>query len=122
MRSQSKAYEVAPNAIHLYQMCALKIMNEAVIEGMCKTVAKHAGGKRGLHLERYKYESIIAHISSSSGFMNASMQRYGATNKSDMLRFVSTDKNQRALTTFVSKVVDRHVGAKSRLEFMCDND
>ena len=40
--TNSKVCEVAPNAIHFYQMCALKVMNESVIEGVCMTVAKHA--------------------------------------------------------------------------------
>ena len=112
-----------PNFLHLYQMCALKSMNEAVVEGMCKVVDTHAIGGRGLDLKRYAYESIIHYnmpaINECREFIRACIERYSNKfKKCSMLRFHSTDKRQRALRSFVSKTVDRHRGKQSRLTFM----
>jgi hypothetical protein len=116
-------YDGCSNVLHLYQMCALKSMNEAVVEGMCKVVDEHAQGNRGLSLHRYAYESIIHYnMPSQKGvacFINSCLQRYATkyTNCS-ILRFHSTDKKQRALKSFVSQTVDRHMKNLSRLSFI----
>ena len=109
--------------LHFYQMCALKSMNEAVVEGMCKVVDLHASGNRALLLERYAYESIIHYnmptMSESADFIKACLKRYANEfSKCGVLRFYSKDKKQRALKTFLSRTLDRHMASSSRLSFM----
>jgi hypothetical protein len=43
----------------MYIHYVLKLCNEAVVEGMCSVVAKHAHGTRGLIFDMYAKESII---------------------------------------------------------------
>ena len=117
-------FEGIPHILHLYQMCALKSMNEAVVEGMCKTFDRHAVGERGLQLKRYAYESIMHYNMPAQNqlndFIHASIKICSSrfSNCASMLRFHSTDKRQGALKYFVSKTVDRHMAAQSKLAFM----
>lgn len=118
-----KLYVGCENVLHFYQMCALKSMNEAVVEGMCKVVDQHAGGNRGLSLERYAYESILHYNMPAQNhctdFIKSSLKRYAKKyNKCGILRFYSTDKKQRALKSYLSKTVDRLMASSSRLSFM----
>jgi hypothetical protein len=46
--TKSAFYKLCPLLMLIYIQCVLKICNEAVVEGMCSVVAKHAHGTRGL--------------------------------------------------------------------------
>ena len=115
--------DIAP-FLHLYQLCVLKIANEAVVEGMCSIVDRHAEGQRGLHMEHYKWEGIVHWMMPAQDkceqFLKDSLEMYSnKTQKDDkQVRFLSTDKSQRTLKSFVSLVVDRIVAEDSKFSFM----
>ena len=116
-------YIGAEAALHIYCMTILKTANEAVVEGMCGFVDKHAEGQRGLSFVMYAYEAIV-HFNmpaqnKCSLFIKDALRLYGeATQHNGVVRFVSTDLKQRTLTTFVSKVIDRIRAQESKLSFM----
>jgi len=121
--TDSKFYEGAKPALHIYCMTVLKTANEAVVEAMCGFVDKHAVGQRGLSFAMYAYESIV-HFNMpsparSDQFIKDALRLYGqVTQQSGIVRFLSTDKKQRYLTTDVSEVVDRRMAEESKLSFM----
>jgi hypothetical protein len=57
--TKSEWYDLAPAYLYLYQHMALKSFCEAVVEGMCSVVAKHATGVRSLCFDMYAKESIV---------------------------------------------------------------
>jgi hypothetical protein len=57
--TKSTFYKLCPWLMLMYMHCVLKICNDAVVEGMCSVVAKHAFGTRGLIFDVYAKESII---------------------------------------------------------------
>ena len=116
-------YGVGP-FLHMYQMCVLKTSNEAVIEGMGSMVSKHATGSRGLEFEEYAFESIVHWNLPAQGrcsnFLRDSLEMHGSMTQTvrSKARFLSDDKRQRSLTSFVSSVVDKHLTSESKLSFI----
>eukprot|EP00854_Cymbomonas_tetramitiformis_P009003 gene9003-biopygen9168 len=64
-------------AVEKGKLCALKIQNEAVVEGMGSTVDRHATAVRGLKQEKYAKESFIEYngpeSSEADGFLTAAL-------------------------------------------------
>lgn len=58
--TQPEYMNIVPDFVFLYQHRVLKISGEAVIESMCKVVAKHAARNRGISFQKYGTESIIS--------------------------------------------------------------
>jgi hypothetical protein len=95
--TKRKWYDGASAFLFIYMMVVLRIANEAVVEGMCGCVDKHAIGQRGLRFEMYACESIVhfnMHAQShSDSFIVASSQKYNEMFlHGTPLRSYSTDK------------------------------
>lgn len=112
---------------HMYQMCILKHGCEAVVEGMCGIIDKHAVGERGLAIEHYGWEGIVHYNLPGQGnctrLLRAGLKQYEKNTQKEGgpgLRFVSTDKRQRWLKPKDSCVLDRIDGIEARLSFMGD--
>jgi hypothetical protein len=121
--TEEKWYKGASPYLFIYVLVVLKIANEAVVEGMCGFVDKHAIGHRGLKFENYAFESIVHYNmpaqAHSNDFIFASLRKYGEMFLGGKpLRFTSNDKQQRSLHSFISKVVDRLNGVLSKLSFL----
>ena len=121
--TQAALYEGCQPFLHMYQACALKINCEAVVEGMCSIVDKHAVGQRGCDIKRYAWESILDWNSPAShladDFLRESLVELGKRNKANTLKFTSMDTNKaNRLKTVVSAVVDRMKRRKSKFSFM----
>jgi hypothetical protein len=79
--TEEKRYKGAIPYLFIYMLAVLNIANEAVVEGMCGFVDKHAIGKRGLNFENYAFESIVHYNmpaqAHSNDFIFASLRKYG---------------------------------------------
>ena len=80
--------------LYLFNHCVLKIVNEAVVEGMGSVVDSHAIGKRGLSHDRYVKESIIDWNGPQSheceGFLTAALNKHF---KGEDWNFTSSDES-----------------------------
>ena len=121
--TQAALYEGCQPFLHMYQACALKINCEAVVEGMCSVVDKHAVGQRGCDIKRYAWESILDWNSPAphlaDDFLLESLSELGKRNKANALKFNSVDsRGADRLKTVVSAVIDKMRRRKSKFSFM----
>lgn len=76
--------KLAPSFFFMYQHCVLKISGEAVIESMCKLVARHVVGGRGLDFRKYGMESIVCwnapNMHEADIFLTQVLNHYFTTN------------------------------------------
>ena len=96
--------------------CALKICNEAVVEGVCSTINKHATVGRSLTFTPLAMESIIDYNKPSQSrcdellteALNLYFKRKNYANNSATWRFFRTDTNKHRLpTSTVSPMIGR---------------
>ena len=98
----------------------LKTGSEAVVEGMCKVIGRHAYSTRGLFIGRYENEVRIVwnapllHEADSSTKESLD-QHFGPGSKR---HFYSVDKRTRPLVTKISKVNDMLKNRASKFSFM----
>ena len=52
-------YSTSPAFLWVYNHALLKIRNEAIVEGMCKVIGRHANSTRGLTMGRYAKEARL---------------------------------------------------------------
>lgn len=117
----------------LYVHCALKICNEAVVEGFGSVVQRHATGVRGLCFNVYARESRVAynapHPAKSDSLIAEALQDYfdqkNYVHKNNISQcFHRKDSNRyrlptRAISTMLHRMINRDpVGNPIRLEFM----
>jgi hypothetical protein len=57
--TDAKLYVALPDVLYLFQLCALKTSNEAVVEGMGSIMDIHASPRRNLDQENYAQEAIV---------------------------------------------------------------
>ena len=57
--TKARFHSNAGDWLFLFTNCILKTVNEAVVEGMCKIVHKHANPERNLSIERFAMEAVI---------------------------------------------------------------
>ena len=57
--TESKLYSGVGDILYLFQHCALKTSNEAVVEGIGNIVNMHADRRRGLSSDAYEREAFI---------------------------------------------------------------
>ena len=102
--------------LYIYNHCALKICNEAVVKGMCSVVGKHDASGRSLTFRPLAMESIIDYNKPSTSRSNALLKQaldIYFTNKnyatnSCAWRFFMTDTNRHRLpTSVVSPMINR---------------
>jgi hypothetical protein len=118
-----RMYQDCPDYIYMYQHCALKTMNEAVVEGMCSVVSRHATGVRGLSFNKYGMESIIVWNApiphKADAFLSAAVDLYFKGKKHGWRFFsVDTNRNRVAAARTNSVVIDRHLKEQSKFPFM----
>jgi hypothetical protein len=104
----------------VYNHCILKTGNEAVVEGMCKFIARQADSERGLSMGRYAKEArIVWNVPlqhEADPFLTEALNHYFA--KDGRWHFYSTDKTNRPLANYISKVIDKLKKRLSRFTFM----
>eukprot|EP00854_Cymbomonas_tetramitiformis_P013665 gene13665-biopygen14052 len=102
--TDERLHEDVQDWLSLFQLCALKIQNEAVVEGMGSTMNRHATSVRGLTLDKYVKESFIEYNgpapSECDGFLSAA---HGLHFKGKPWKFHHTDVRNRG------KYQPRHV-------------
>mmetsp|Transcript_15173 Transcript_15173/g.39051 ORF Transcript_15173/g.39051 Transcript_15173/m.39051 type:complete len:564 (+) Transcript_15173:268-1959(+) len=121
-------YKLCPGFMYMYVHCVLKICNEAVVEGMCSVVAKHATGTRGLIFDMYAKESIVdynaPHRAHSTPFITKALDHYFGqktyqrVKPVDKWRFLRTDNNLWRNASLLSEMLTNRLTETSRLEFM----
>lgn len=123
--TDKKLYEGLGDILFLFQHCALKTRNEAVVEGMGSIVSMHADPRRGLSAEAYEKEAFIHYngptLSSADG-------RARIIKEALDIHFIKgtshfTKESDRALsksTGSTSKVIQRHKEMKSKLPYLAD--
>jgi hypothetical protein len=117
--TDSKLYGGAADWLYLYNHCALKSMNEAVVESMGSVLDAHAVGKRGLSMEKYVAEAIIHWNGPCTGQCNGFLSRALDVHfKGEPWHFTSQDKQQRYRKFAVSEVLDRLAKEESKLPFL----
>ncbi|KAK3240904.1 hypothetical protein CYMTET_49290 [Cymbomonas tetramitiformis] len=121
--TDERLYEDVQDWLYLFQLCALKIQNEAVVEGMGSTIDRHATSVRGLPQDKYVInESFIEYNgcapSECDFFFTAALGLYfkGKTWKSHHTYVRNRGKYQG-----VSSVVSRLHQRTSKLTFMIDD-
>jgi hypothetical protein len=117
--TEEKMYSGAPDWLYLFNHCALKTVNEAVVESMGSMLDRHAVGSRGLPMAKYVAESIIHWNAPVTGECEPFLVR--ALNlhfKGGPWHFTSHDEQQRYSKFSVSEVLDRLAETKSRLPFL----
>ena len=116
-----RLYKGGERYLWLYEHCVLKTSNEAVVESMCKMISIHANTQRGLSFGHYAKEAIImwnapaAHEAES--LLREALDDYFGKNAHGVQKpwhFFSIDKANRALTTIVSRVIDKLKKLKSK--------
>ena len=100
--------------MYMYVHCALKVCNEAVVEGFCSTMGRHAMGVRGLCFDMYAMESIIAynapHRARSEKFITQALNHFFKEKKyknkpKGSWRFFRNDKNRHRLPMSVLSIM-----------------
>ena len=110
----------------MYQHCALKICNEAVVEGMCSVVNKHADGGGSLTFTPLAMETMIDYNKPAAAnndklltealnlFFSPKNYAHGGGR-----RFFRTDSNKhRLVSTVVSPMIDRMKKEESSMHIM----
>eukprot|EP00951_Prasinocladus_malaysianus_P017610 scaffold139047_cov32-Prasinocladus_malaysianus.AAC.2 len=118
--TKSQFIDGCKNYLWVYEFMVLKIANEAVVEGMCSTIAKHASPERGLSFEKYAREAMLhwnmPTQNEADDFLKDALD-YHFRNQNGW-HFWSHDKKNRALLPIISKVIDRLNNQKSKFFFM----
>ncbi len=121
--TDERLYEDVQDWLYLFQLCALKIQNEAVVEGMGSTIDRHATSVRGLTQDKYVKESFIEYNgpapSECDGFLTAAL---GLHFKGKPWKFHHTDVRNRGKYQGMSSVVSRLHQRTSKLAFMADDE
>ena len=109
----------APRFLWVYNHVLLKTGNEAVVEGMCKVIGRHADSTRGLSIGRYAREARLVWNAPSQHeadpFLKESMDQHFRPSK---WHFYSGDKKNMPLVSKISKVIDRLKKRLSKFLFM----
>ena len=104
---------MATGFIYLFSNCILKTINEAVVEGMCKTVHKHASSERHLGIDRFAIEAVVDWAAPTTAratpVLTAAMNK--TFNGKEWNFFAKTSGYQ------VSEVVDRKLKEFSKISF-----
>ena len=115
-----RLHSSSPAFLWVYNHCILKTGNEAVVEGMCKFIARQADSERGLSMGRYAKEArIVWNVPlqhEADPFLTEALNHYFA--KEGRWHFYSTDKTNRPLVNYISKVIDKLKKRLSRFTFM----
>ena len=119
-------YEGLGDYIYMYQHCALKICNEAVVEGMCSVVSKHADGAMSLTFTHLAMESMIDYnkpVAANGDKLLTEALNLLFSQKNYAhgggWRFFRTDSNKhRLVSTVVSPMIDRIKKEESSLHIM----
>jgi hypothetical protein len=116
-----RLYSSSPVFLWVYNHCILKAGNEAVVEGMCKFIARQANSERGLSMGRYAKDARIAWHAplqhEADPFLMEALNHYFG--KEGRWHFYSTDKTNRPLLViYISKVIDKLKTRLSRFTFM----
>ena len=109
----------------LYQHVVLKVMNEAVVEGMCSVIGRHAAKGRGLSFRQYAMEAIIswhAPLPHEAGsFIRAALdEHFRGVAQEDFWNFTSYDRSNRLLTSVDSPVIDNLKKKRSKYPFIAE--
>lgn len=117
-----RLHDCAPNFLWIYQWFVLKTANEAVVEGMCSVIAKHARPERGLAFERYAKEAMLVwnmpDAAESHDFLSDALNYHFRGSRYNDWHFWSHDERERSLVPIVSKVIDRLRKGRSKFHYM----
>lgn len=112
--------------LYVFQHCALKTCNEAVVEGMGCIVDQHATPGRHLSMEAYAKEAIIDYngplLHEADAFLMASVDRYFTRTNANGTTTVQPHhffhKQAACFSKFTySKVIDHRLDERSKLDF-----
>jgi len=106
--------------LYAFEQCALKIRNEAVVEGMGSIVNLHADGRRGLNAQAYVQEAFIhvngPMIDKADGLVTEALDIHFGNKP-----WHFTQRSPMGLNgafTIESEVISRLKAMKSKLPFM----
>jgi hypothetical protein len=125
--TKERFFRDSPSYLFMYHHAVLKISNEAVVEGMCSVVHRHASTARGLSFKAYAEESIIvwnapvAH--KAEPLMTEALDLYFKDRYKTWhhkgWRFWHVDTNKsRVSKCVISQMIDRMKSATSKFLFM----
>ena len=108
--------------LSVFEQCALKICNEAVVEGMGSIVTMHADARRGLEAGAYEKEAFIHFngppLDKADGIIKEALTIHF---KGPEWHFRQTSAvGQKSLFSVESEVMRRHKAVPSKLPFLSD--
>jgi hypothetical protein len=105
--------------MYLFNHCALKTSNEAVIECMGAVIDKHAAGGRGLAHDNYVMEAVVDCNGPTShqceGFLVKALDTHF---EGKAWNFTAYDQKHRYLKYQHSAVIDRLLAEESKFPFL----
>lgn len=104
----------------MFEQCALKVRNEAVVEGMGSIVNLHADPRRHLSAEAYNKEAFIHYngppLPKARDIIKEALTHYFAETRGGVEHFIQTSwAGQRGAFSLVSEVIQRHKREEARL-------
>jgi hypothetical protein len=118
--TKPRFYSTSPDFLWVYNHCLLKTGNEAVVEGMCKVIGRHADSTRGLSIGRYAMEARLVWNAplqhEADAFLTESLDHFFGLG--EKWHFHSVDTKNRPLVSVISKVIDKLRKRVSKFSFM----
>ena len=118
--TDSGLYTGLGGVLSVFDQCALKICNEAVVEGMGSIVNMHADRRRGLSAQKYASESFVHYngppLPKADGIIKAALDiHFGGK----PWHFTQTSREgQRSAFSLEGQVMRRHSATPCKLAFM----